>query len=97
MSYTKADIVKTLCQEVGFIEKEASGIVNDFFESIVSCLESGDNVKISGFGNFSLKKKQERPGRNPKTGDVVIIKPRTVVTFKPGQKLKKRVESCIKN
>ena len=63
-----------------------------FFDEIRTALESGNQVKISGFGNFDLRDKSERPGRNPKTGEEIPISARRVVTFRPGQKLKQRVE-----
>jgi integration host factor subunit alpha len=66
--------------------------VESFFEEIREVLESGEQVKLSGFGNFDLRTKSERPGRNPKTGEDIPIKARRVVTFRPGQKLKSRVE-----
>ncbi len=64
-----------------------------FFEEIRQALESGEQVKLSGFGNFNLRMKNERPGRNPKTGEEIPISARRVVTFHPGQKLKARVEA----
>ena len=67
-------------------------MVEIFFEEIRETLESGDQVKLSGFGNFDLRLKSERPGRNPKTGEDIPISARKVVTFRPGQKLKSRVE-----
>jgi len=73
-------------------KREAKEIVEMFFEEIRASLESNEQVKLSGFGNFELRDKGERPGRNPKTGEEIPISPRRVVTFKPGQKLKARVE-----
>ena len=67
-------------------------IVESFFEEIRIALEAGDQVKLSGFGNFDLRVKNQRPGRNPKTGEDIPISARCVVTFRPGQKLKSRVE-----
>jgi integration host factor subunit alpha len=67
-------------------------IVESFFEEIRLALETGDQVKLSGFGNFDLRVKNQRPGRNPKTGEDIPISARCVVTFRPGQKLKSRVE-----
>jgi integration host factor subunit alpha len=67
-------------------------MVEIFFEEIRETLESGEQVKLSGFGNFDLRQKSERPGRNPKTGEDIPISARKVVTFRPGQKLKSRVE-----
>ena len=67
-------------------------LVEQFFEEIRVCLENNEQVKLSGFGNFDLRDKRQRPGRNPKTGEAIPISARRVVTFRPGQKLKARVE-----
>ena len=93
MSLTKADMAERLFEEVGLNKREAKELVELFFEEIRSALESGEPVKLSGFGNFELRDKNERPGRNPKTGEEIPISARRVVTFRPGQKLKSRVES----
>ena len=93
MSLTKADIATRLFEEVGLNKREAKEFVDEFFEVIREALESGENVKLSGFGNFDLRDKKERPGRNPKTGEEIPISARRVVTFRPGQKLKARVEA----
>ena len=90
---TKADIAKMLCNSVGLNKRESKEIVEIFFEEIREALETGHQVKLSGFGNFDLRDKSERPGRNPKTGDEIPIKPRRVVTFHAGQKLKAKVET----
>ena len=71
----------------------AKDLVDSFFEEIRKTLERGEEVKLSGFGNFELHEKKERPGRNPKTGEAIPISARRVVTFRPGQKLKARVEA----
>ncbi len=92
MALTKADIAEILFTEVGLTKREAKEMVEAFFEEIRVSLESNEQVKISGFGNFDLRDKGERPGRNPKTGEDIPITARRVVTFKPGQKLKSRVE-----
>lgn len=92
MALTKADIAEHLYEQVGMNKKEAKELVELFFEEIVAALEGGEQVKISGFGNFDLRDKNERPGRNPKTGEDIPISARRVVTFKPGQKLKARIE-----
>jgi integration host factor subunit alpha len=89
---TKSDMADMLFEELGLNKREAKEIVEMFFEEIRASLESNEQVKISGFGNFELRDKGERPGRNPKTGEEIPITPRRVVTFKPGQKLKARVE-----
>ena len=86
-------ISETLCQEIGLNKKDAKELVEVFFEEIKLALESGQHVKLSGFGNFILRDKAERPGRNPKTGEETMVSARRVVMFRPGHKLKKRVES----
>ncbi len=95
MSLTKADIATRLFEEVGLNKREAKEFVDEFFEVIREALESGENVKLSGFGNFQLREKNERPGRNPKTGEEIPISARRVVTFRPGQKLRARVEAYV--
>ncbi|QIK37633.1 integration host factor subunit alpha [Caldichromatium japonicum] len=92
MALTKADIAEYLFNELGFNKREAKEIVERFFEEIRAALERGDQVKLSGFGNFDLREKKERPGRNPKTGEGIPITARRVVTFHPGQKLKSKVD-----
>lgn len=92
MALTKAEIAERLFEKVGISKKEAKELVELFFEEIRDALESGEQVKLSGFGNFELRDKAERPGRNPKTGEDIPISARRVVTFRPGQKLKVRVE-----
>ena len=90
---TKAGMAERLFDELGLNKREAKEIVESFFEEIRTSLESNEQVKISGFGNFDLRDKNERPGRNPKTGEEIPISARRVVTFRPGQKLKARVEA----
>lgn len=90
---TKADIAELLYNELGLNKREAKELVEYFFEEIRAALESNDPVKLSSFGNFDLRDKNPRPGRNPKTGEEIPIVARRVVTFKPGQKLKARIES----
>ena len=92
---TKADMAENLYEELGLNKREAKEFVEMFFEEIRSALESGNQVKLSGFGNFDLRDKNQRPGRNPKTGEEIPISARRVVTFRPGQKLKSRVESYV--
>lgn len=94
---TKAQMAEKLYEELGLNKREAREIVELFFEEIRAALESGRQVKLSGFGNFDLRDKQERPGRNPKTGEKIPISARRVVTFRPGQKLKARVEAYAGN
>jgi len=93
MAITKAELAISLHEELGLNKRESKEFVEQFFESIKSALEDGSSVKLSGFGNFDLRDKQERPGRNPKTGEEIPITARRVVTFRPGQKLKARVEA----
>ena len=93
MALTKADMAERLYEELGLNKREAKELVEFFFEEVRGALESGDQVKLSGFGNFDLRNKNERPGRNPKTGEEIPISARRVVTFRPGQKLKARVEA----
>ena len=95
MSLTKADIANRLFNEVGLNKREAKEFVDAYFETIRQALESGENVKLSGFGNFQLREKNQRPGRNPKTGEEIPISARRVVTFRPGQKLCARVEAYV--
>ena len=95
MSLTKADIADRLFNEVGLNKREAKEFVDAYFEVIRAALESGENVKLSGFGNFQLRQKNQRPGRNPKTGEEIPISARRVVTFRPGQKLRARVEAYV--
>lgn len=97
MALTKADMAEHLFEKLGINKREAKEMVEEFFEEIRSALESGEQVKLSGFGNFDLREKNERPGRNPKTGDDIPISARRVVTFRPGQKLKSRVETPQSN
>ena len=90
---TNAELAERLFEELGLNKREAKEVVEQFFEEIRASLESNEQVKLSGFGNFDLRDKKERPGRNPKTGEEIPINARRVVTFRPGQKLKARVES----
>jgi integration host factor subunit alpha len=92
MTLTKADMAEMLFDQVGLNKREAKDMVEAFFEEIRLALETGDTVKLSGFGNFELRKKSERPGRNPKTGEEIPITARRVVTFHASQKLKSKVE-----
>ncbi len=93
MALTKADMVESLFNELGLNKREALDLVDLCFHQLVACLALGEPVKLSGFGNFDLRDKNERPGRNPKTGEKIPISARRVVTFRPGQKLKARVEA----
>lgn len=93
MALTKADMAAKLFEELGLNKREAKEMVEMFFEEVRQSLEEGRQVKLSGFGNFDLREKKQRPGRNPKTGKEIPISARRVVTFRPGQKLKARVEA----
>ena len=90
---TKAGMASMLFDELGLNKREAKDLVEQMFEELRLALEEGRDVKLSGFGNFVLRDKGERPGRNPKTGEEIPISARRVVTFRPGQKLKTRVEA----
>jgi len=92
MALTKADMAKSLFNEMGLNKKEARELVDSFFQELETCLADGESIKLSGFGKFDLRDKKERPGRNPKTGEKVPIPARRVVTFRAGQKLRARVE-----
>lgn len=94
---TKADIVEYLFNEVGFNKTEARAFVNSFFRQIKDNLATGHNVKISGFGHFITRDKSARVGRNPKTGEEVIISPRRVACFRASQKLKNQVRQVAEN
>jgi integration host factor subunit alpha len=93
MAITKADIADDIYAHAKISKKDARVIVEYFFDAISDVLEKGYDVRISGFGNFGLRTKSQRPGRNPKTKAPVPISARTVVTYKPSQKVKERVES----
>lgn len=96
MALTKADIAEHLFNVLGLNKREAKELVELFFEEVRVALENGEPVKLSGFGNFNLRDKKQRPGRNPKTGEEIPITPRRVVTFRAGHKLKSRVENFVK-
>lgn len=89
---TKAELAELLFERVGLNKREAKDLVEAFFDEIRLALEEGDAVKLSGFGNFQVRDKPQRPGRNPKTGEVIPIAARRVVTFHASQKLKSMVE-----
>lgn len=92
MALTKVDLAEHLFNVVGLNKREAKELVETYFETIRKSLESSEILKLSGFGNFNLRDKTARPGRNPKTGEDIPITARRVVTFRAGQKLKSRVE-----
>ncbi|HLA33799.1 MAG TPA: integration host factor subunit alpha [Rhodocyclaceae bacterium] len=89
---TKAELADMLFEQVGLNKREAKDMVEAFFDEVRIALESGGSVKLSGFGNFELREKPQRPGRNPKTGEEIPISARRVVTFHASQKLKAVVE-----
>ena len=91
MTLTKAELAEIIFDKVGLNKTEAKEMVEAFFEEIRASLEKGESVKLSGFGNFELLNKNERPGRNPKTGEEVTISSRRVVTFRAGNKLRKKI------
>jgi len=94
MALTKADIAQTLTDQFGFNKRESKEVVEQFFNEMSRVLISGEQIKLSGFGNFELRDKSARPGRNPRTGEDVPISARRVVTFKPGQKLRARIDNA---
>ena len=93
MALTRTDMAEGLFNEMGLNKKEARELVHLFFQELEASLAVGEQVKLSGFGNFDLRDKNARPGRNPKTGEEIPITARRVVTFRPGQNLKARVEA----
>lgn len=93
---SKALIAETLCDELKLSKPISKDMVEHFFEELRHALENGQHVKLSGFGNFTLRDKPQRPGRNPKTGEEIPVMARRVVTFKPGLKLKTKIESIGK-
>ena len=97
MTITKDSLVEMIHSEVGLNKREAKELIESFFEEIKSSLEKGNDIKLSGFGNFILRDKSSRPGRNPKTGEEVTISERRVVTFKSGLKLKSKLEAYDSN
>lgn len=92
---TKADLAEHLFNVVGLNKREAKDLVEQFFEEMCDTLVNGETIKLSGFGNFNLRDKKSRPGRNPKTGVEIPISARRVVTFRAGHKLKLKVEDYV--
>lgn len=90
---TKAQVVEHLFEKIGFSKKDSSDVVEMILETIKEALIKGENVKISGFGNFVVKEKKARRGRNPQTGDDLTISARRVLTFKPSQVLKSAINA----
>ena len=93
MALTRAAMVESLFNELGLSKTDGRELVDLLIEELMASLAVGEQVKLSGFGNFELRDKKERPGRNPHTGESVPISARRVVTFTAGQKLKARVEA----
>lgn len=92
-SLTKADLIEEIIQAAKVSKSDAKKLVEMFFNEVKVCLTNDEEVKISGFGNFELKHKSARPGRNPKTGEEVAVSARKVVTFKAGQKLRQEIDT----
>ncbi|ABQ26799.1 integration host factor subunit alpha [Geotalea uraniireducens] len=90
---TKADIVERIYEKVGFSKKESAELVETVFDLIKNTLEDGDKIKIAGFGNFVVKEKADRRGRNPQTGEEITISARKILTFKPSQVLKAAINN----
>jgi integration host factor subunit alpha len=97
MAMTKADIVEALYQKVGFSKKEAADLVELVFDTLKNTLARGDKIKISGFGNFVVREKRSRVGRNPRTGETIEISARRVLTFRPSQVLRSEVNDALKD
>jgi integration host factor subunit alpha len=95
VAMTKADIVETLYEKVGFSKKEAADLVEMVFDTLKSTLAQGNKVKISGFGNFVVREKRSRVGRNPQTGQSIEISARRVLTFRPSQVLRTDVNDSL--
>ncbi|NDF15356.1 integration host factor subunit alpha [bacterium] len=93
---TKADLVDSIHEKIGFSKKEAADIVELIFDTIKGALTDGDKIKISGFGNFVVREKRARTGRNPQTGQAIEISARRVLTFKPSQVLRSDVNDTLK-
>lgn len=94
---TKADIVEVVFEKVGFSKKDVAEVVDTIFNTIKSSLEKGEKVKISGFGNFVVRHKNSRRGRNPQTGQEITIEERNVLNFKASQILKNQINPTKSN
>jgi integration host factor subunit alpha len=88
---TKADLVENIYEKTGFSKKESTELVETVFDIIKGTLETGENIKVSGFGNFEVKQKRDRKGRNPQTGEAITISARKILTFKPSSLLKQSI------
>ncbi len=97
MALTKADLVDAIHEKIGFSKKEAADMVELIFDTIKGALTDGDKIKISGFGNFVVREKRARTGRNPQTGQAIEISARRVLTFKPSQVLRSEVNDNLKD
>jgi integration host factor subunit alpha len=95
MTITKADMVKIICEKMGFASKESTDIVDQVFGILKESLEGGEKIKISGFGNFVVRQKRPRKGRNPQTGEEMVISGRRIVTFKPSLVLRKALNQEV--
>lgn len=95
MAMTKADIVESLYEKMGFSKKQASELVELVFETMKTTLSEGQKIKISGFGNFVVREKRSRVGRNPQTGESIEISARRVLTFRPSQVLRAEVNGGV--
>jgi integration host factor subunit alpha len=95
MTMTKADLVKIMCEKMGFASKESMEIVDQVFDILKETLEGGEKIKISSFGNFVVRQKRPRKGRNPKTAEEMVISGRKVVTFKPSPVLRETLNKEI--
>ena len=95
MALTKADIIEAVHQEIGFPQKKSTELVEQLIETIKATLASGEDVLVSGFGKFCVSEKKERRGRNPATGEDMMLKPRRVVTFKCSGKLRRKINGNV--
>lgn len=91
---TKADIAEKIQATTGITKKESAEIIEAVFSIMKTTLESGENLKISGFGNFVVKQKNDRRGRNPQTGEAITIEARRILTFKPSNVLKSAINGA---
>lgn len=92
---TKAHLADLLFEQIGLNKRESKDLIDAFFDQMVASLVEGDDVKISGFGNFQIRTKAPRPGRNPRTGQAIPIQSRRVVTFHASQKLKDQIQGSV--
>ena len=95
MAMTKADIVEAIYEKIGFSKKEAADLVELVFDTMKDALAKGDKMKVSGFGNFVVREKRSRVGRNPQTGQTIEISARKVLTFRPSQVLRAEVNTSL--